>query len=152
MAASTPRKRPAKKAVAPASKTETKLAWFEDYRERARAQTGDTADKVQPFVLGEAEGFYPQIEFGFPERTILQLELDELIKRQEIFGVMRIMTGDQFARLCDTFDRQSAEMRAGGDDVTTAELLLALWMRIDEYFRDQVGPGSSDVPGGSSAS
>lgn len=156
MAAPTPaRKRaPAKKARAPKSaepEKKSNLAWFEDYRDRAHAQIGPKPE-VAPFMLGEDEGFYPPIEFGFPERTALQIELTELVKNNEIYRVMQIMTGDQFVRLCDTFDRLTAESRAAGDDITTAELLLALWMRIDDHFKDQIGPGSGDVPGGSPAS
>ncbi len=140
-----------------AQRARDNLASFEDYRARARARLGPTAEQKQiiPFVLGPDQGFEPPIVIAMPDATKDQLAIDELASNGKPVQALRLMFNgrpDDFDRVLDTFDAQVKVLRADGDRITTAELIIALWLRVLDHFTEQVGPGAVDVPGGSNGS
>ena len=140
-----------------AQRARDNLADFEAYRARARARLGPTAEQKQiiPFVLGPDQGFEPPIVIAMPDATKDQLAIDELASNGKPVQALRLMFNgrpDDFDRVLDTFDAQVKVLRADGDRITTAELIIALWLRVLDHFTEQVGPGAVDVPGGSNGS
>lgn len=110
---------------------------------------------IVPFVLGPAQGFNPPIVITMPEATKHQLALDELVEDGKAVKALRLMFNGRpqdFDRILDAFDEQVRVLRADGEDITTPELVIALWLRVLDHFTAQVGPGAVDVPGGSNGS
>ncbi|HNP58429.1 hypothetical protein [Gordonia sp. UBA7599] len=139
-----------------AQRARDNLADFEAYRARARARLGETTERqIVPFVLGPKQGFSPPIVITMPEATKHQLELDELVEDGKAIKALRLMFNGRpqdFDRILDAFDEQVKVLRADGEDITTPELVIALWLRVLDHFTAQVGPGATDVPGGSNGS
>lgn len=140
-----------------AQRARDNLADFEAYRARARARLGQTVEPKQivPFVLGPKQGFSPPIVITMPEATKHQLALDELVEDGKAIKALRLMFNGRpqdFDRILDAFDDQVKVLRADGEDITTPELVIALWLRVLDHFTTQVGPGAGDVPGGSNGS
>lgn len=140
-----------------AQRARDNLADFEAYRARARARLGQTVEPKQivPFILGPNQGFSPAIVITMPEATKHQLALDELVEDGKAIKALRLMFNGRpqdFDRILDAFDDQVKVLRADGEDITTPELVIALWLRVLDHFTAQVGPGAADVPGGSNGS
>lgn len=143
MSASSPRKAPAKKAAPrKAEATEAKVFNFEQFRDRAATVPRGTrraAQKMEPYVLGPDQGFDPPITVQFPTTLTGRVQVDQLSRRDDIYGLLQVLMGGQFMRVVATFDQF--------DD--GEELLLGLAYKILDHF---YGQGAGDVPGGTPAS
>lgn len=149
MAAAAPRKR-APKAAAPKpepapSPHREAIAAFEELRDRAQ-RSGYTfaVDAVEPYVLNG--GFEPPIQATWPRSLVEREQLDHALRTGNIYNTLRLLFGEtDYARVLTEFDRY-AEVHP---EVSGAELLMGLRMKVVDHF---VGPGASDVPGGTPAS
>jgi hypothetical protein len=135
MAASSPRKAPAKKA-APKKTTEAKVAQFDEYRARAHGVDLPDLPDFRPY---EVKGFDPPIVVPKPSLKT-QVRVDRFVRAgMQIDALEAIVGSDNFNRILDAFD-----LFDDGD-----RLLLGLFYSMSDHFS---GKGASEVPGGTSAS
>lgn len=148
----TARKVAAKKAAPskdPQASIPDRVEAFEAFSARARASglkfTNQEALKRPPYVLGVDKGFNPPITISFPETLTGQVMLDQAVRREDSFGILGVLTGNNLLRITKTLDAY-VKARGEGD----AMLLLAgLSYEVLDHF---IGPGASDVEGGTPAS
>lgn len=145
MAASSPRKAPAKKAAptrTPAAKVAADIEQFEDFRSRA-SKLGVKKKQdanIDPYVLGEDRGFDPPIEITFPKDLPSQIAFDQAARADDVFGMLGILAGKRnLMRIATAFDQFDDGMA----------LMAGLVYAVLDKFR---GPGAGDVPGGTPAS
>src|SRR5690606_19816725 len=94
----------------------------------------------EPVVLGKEHGFDPPVVARWPETLAHQVMLSSAVDSGRPGPVLQIFLGtDQLLRVAQMFDQFP-----DGD-----ALLVGLASHLWERF---VGPGTSDVPGGSPAS
>lgn len=119
-----------------AESTEEKLNKAEEMRRRAQARAAKAPGPLTMF--SKDDGFDPPLVVVKP--SVEQLERAAVAQRfNDPFGVFRGMLGDE------SYERV---VRFFGDDLDT-DILQELTSEVQEHF---YGQGSSDVPGGSSAS
>lgn len=139
---STPRKTtPRKTAAAAVPAEETQFEKFGRFRARASNLTvaASPVDEIEPFVLGEDDGFDPPIAVQFPKDLEHQYLLDRALRAQDHFGVLEILMGGELRRVLRVFSAHE----------DGAQLLVGLVYTIMDHY---LGRGGTDVPGGSQPS
>jgi hypothetical protein len=116
-------------------------AEFDRFRDRARRNRSSTraaekAAAIPDYVLGEEDGFDPEIRVSFP----LSLEQQEgyyyAVRQRDTFAQARVLLGDNnYDRVVRTFDQF--------DDAT--QLFLGFVSDLNDHVN---GKGAADVPGG----
>lgn len=128
---------------APAKTAEQKIAAFDALRQRAAAAHTNMltpSHTSEPLTLGKEEGFDPPLVARFPSNLADKVALDVAARGGHVVLALQILLGDLGLM------RAVAALSSEAD---SEALLIGLHFRIMEHF---LGPGATDVPGGTPAS
>ncbi|WP_418345273.1 hypothetical protein [Rhodococcus pyridinivorans] len=137
----TPRKSTTRKTQTEPAEQATSFDQFSRFRARAQKLTFafDGAETIEPFVMGEDDGFDPPVVVKFPEDLEKQYLLERCLRGNDHFGALEILMGGDLLRVIRAFSKQEDGHR----------LLVGLVYTIMDHY---LGRGGTDVPGGSQPS